>query len=269
VRTIYIQHDGSAYLRGEERTDFPDLSDPDRFVLTAQTVTAGTIGSPDYFGAAAFDPDGTLWYFDYRDDFARRTLNLNTAGTPIGASFHPVDDALSDLLHVLYRTAPGQYSEQKWKTAPATALASDAVFRSGPLPGLPDEMHNAFYHYCPATGRSYVSWYDPERREYRNFWWDGTLALHVMDSPGRRIEQVLSNGWLYSRGENLGYLYDPDGRFLNQFVLGGLELVYEIHVATVPFAVFTMAAWAPAPKEDNPRLWFLVYVLPTDELADL
>ena len=88
----------------------------------------------------------------------------------------------------------------------------------------------------------------------------------------RRIDLVLSNGWLFSRDGNKGYIYDGEGELLNSFALGGLTLVYEIFDGATNRAVFTIPVWAPIPMGQGDwedRLFFLVYWIPTDQLADL
>lgn len=271
VRTVYVDYLVDYYFRADRRV-YLDNSDPDRFVYAAQAVKDGTIATPDYFGAAVFFPTGDRWYIGYDQDFVQKGNDLNVALPAIGASFFPADGSY-DWLHVLHRVSPGVYSERSWKTNPTAALAleSESLIRGGDfaLPGLPEAIESAFYSYCPATDRSYLSWYDPARREYRNFWWDSTAVLHVMNHLERRIDRVLSNGWLFSRGENLGYLYDADGQPINQFALGGLSLAYEIYLGGVAHVVFTQDAWAPSGRHEDPKLWFLVYTLPTSELADL
>jgi hypothetical protein len=91
----------------------------------------------------------------------------------------------------------------------------------------------------------------------------------------RRIDLLLSNGWLFSRDGNKGYVYDGDGELLNSFVMGGLTLVYEVYdssIPKVPRVVFTIPVWAPVEVGGNDwedRLFFLVYWIPTVELVGL
>jgi hypothetical protein len=272
ARMIFIGHDGTNYYRGNDYEVPLDNSDPDRFSYVTQTLKDGSATMPgEHLGAAVFAPDGARWYADFDEYFAMNVTDLNAAGPAIGASFFPVN-GISDYLYVLHKVGPEDYSEETWNAAGGSLIVDAAATRSSVLPGLPAGIESAFYFHNPDPAllrRSYLSWYDPQRRGYRNFWWNDDLQLHVMTHPDRRIDLVLSNGWLFSRGENLGYLYDADGRHLNQFALGGLELVYEIYLGGVPQVVFTIGAWAPAGKNDNPDFYLLVYTLPTSKLADL
>jgi hypothetical protein len=101
---------------------------------------------------------------------------------------------------------------------------------------------------------------------------DDSLELRVLVDMDRRIDLVLSNGWLFSKDENKGYVYDSNGQLLNSFVMGGLDLAYEISAVGVYRVVFTIPTWAPARIEFDhweERLFFLVYWIPTEQLADL
>lgn len=271
-RLVFIDHNGLDYYTTGDRGIDVGNSDPDRFSFAGQTVKDGAPGLPEHVGGAVFRPDGGRWYADFDEFFTESPTDLNGSGPALGASFFPAGGNF-DYLHVLYRIGPEDYGEEAWR-AGAGGLAFDSTIRSLWLPGLPAEMESAFYFHNRAdpSRSSYLSWYDPERRGYRNFRWNDSLQLHVMTNLQRRIDLVLSNGWLYSRGENLGYLYDAEGRFLNQFALGGLDLVYEIFLGPAPgtpHVVFTMEAWAPGGGKEDPKLYFLVYVLPTSKLADL
>jgi len=88
----------------------------------------------------------------------------------------------------------------------------------------------------------------------------------------RRIDLVLSNGWLFSREGNSGYVYDGEGELLNSFLMGGLTLVFELFDGGVYRSVFTIPVWAPVRIDGDyweDRLFFLVYRVPTERLADL
>jgi hypothetical protein len=165
------------------------------------------------------------------------------------------------------------YTEEEYNadnpTSPSVISTSRASFL---LPGLPEDMTNCYYSLLPSTNRAYLSVYDPVRRKYRNFSWDDALQLQILTDMERRIDLLLSNGWLFSKEGNTGYLYDPDGQLLNSFVMGGLKLVYEIFDGSVYRAVFTIPVWAPVQIDGDyweDRLFFLVYWIPTERLADL
>jgi hypothetical protein len=288
ARLIVVNHNGSEYYTSGDRSMDLDNSDPQRFSFLAQTVKDGdALDAAERLGIALFRPDPSVRpYFNLNQDFnlvpGPDPIDMNAGfaailGWPgaelVGVGFAAANDPLVDLMYGLARNpAAGTFGEAVVGTDPASGLNPLGAVRAPAefaLPGLPESLENAFYHYCAGNMRSYLSWYDPERREYRNFWWDDNLQLHVMTDPERRIDLVLSNGWLFSRGENLGYLYDADGRYLNQFALGGLDLVYEIYLGGEPYVVFTMEAWASGGRHENPKLYFLVYILPTSKLADL
>jgi hypothetical protein len=77
---------------------------------------------------------------------------------------------------------------------------------------------------------------------------------------------------LFSKDDNKGYVYDGNGELINSFVMGGLTLVFETFDGASYRAVFTIPVWAPEQNGSNDwesRLYFLVYWIPTEELADL
>jgi hypothetical protein len=192
----------------------------------------------------------------------------------LGTSFFPWDLPTTDRLHVfaLDRTT-GLFTEAAYDTNVGSALIIPMAIRTDvDLPGLPDDLSSCFFYHSPWTLRSYLSVYDPVRRGYRNFSWDGALQLQILTDMDRRIDLLLSNGWLFSRDGNTGYIYDSEGQYLNSFVMGGMQLVYEVFYGGEARVVFTVPAFAPVEVGDggwNDRLFFLVYWTPTDQLADL
>ena len=196
----------------------------------------------------------------------------------IGASFLVENAPDSDLFYGLcIDRIAGLFAEAMYRTNASGGLQFLAPVRPAiafDLPGLSEELKNVFcFHnvYTP-TFRSYLSYYDKVRRSYRNFSWDDSLQLRLLTDMDRRIDLVLSNDWLFSHDGNKGYVYNSDGELLNSFVMGGLTLVYEIYDAGIANVVFTIPVWAPVQVGGNDwqdRMFFLVYWIPTDELAGL
>ncbi len=258
-----------------------DNSDDKQFVFRATTIIdSSDIDDIEKLGIIFFNNESQnrdYVMFDQSFTPMAGPIDMNAGTLLLGASFFPEDLAAADSFHAL-RVDPvtGLYSEEEYQADPSGLSAFVGIRTDIPLPGLPSEMTNCFYYTLPAppspTRRSYLSVYDRVRRKYRNFSWDDSLELKILIDMDRRIDFVLSNGWLFSRDENKGYVYDSDGELLNSFVMGGLTLVYEIYKSSIPRVVFTIPVWAPVQVGGNDwedRLFFLVYWIPTDELAGL
>jgi hypothetical protein len=185
-----------------------------------------------------------------------------------------------------YTISSGQFSEALYRTdttagPPYPGLTFLAPIRPTPtfdFPGLPGDLRNVFYFhnvYSP-TFRSYLGFYDEVRREYRYFSWDNEFdppRLRVITTIDRRIDHVFSNDTLFGTEGNKGYVYDGNGELINSFVKGGLDLVYEMaDSGLVNRVVFTIPVWAPVQVDNNyweDKLFFIVYWIPTEQLADL
>jgi hypothetical protein len=295
ARIISVEHSGVSgddyYVNGE-RTESVENADPDLFNHSFFSVKEdGSAGGTEYLGFVRFDYSEGIRDFLLFDEFfsllpGPDPIDLNEdveAGTiALGASVFPENSTSSDLFHILnVDPASGLYSEWSCQTDSSAGLLSYTEFRpdftiSGKLPA---NLRGAFYFSSPVslspTRRSYLSVYDPVRRGYRNFSWDDNLQLKVLaEMKGCRIDLLLSNGWLFGRDENRGYVYDSKGELLNDFALGGLNLVYEIVAGTKAEVIFTIASWAPQDvglggNDGDDRLYCVVYRLPTNQLDDL
>ncbi len=291
ARIMYVSHSGvigDKYEIMNDRTESVDNADPDLFNHSFFSVKDGTPGSPDYLGFIRFDNRSDLREYLLFDEFfsiipGPDPLDLNDGSKILfGASTFPEDSATSDFFHTLrVETGTGLYSEQEYlASSSGISLDTDIRLDFSLLSGkLPSDLRGAFYFSSPdslsPTNRSYLSIYDPVRRGYRNFSWDDNLQLKVLaEMKGHRIDLLLSNGWLFGRDGNRGYVYDSKGELLNDFALGGLNLVYEMFIGGEAQVIFTIASWAPQDvglggNDGDDRLYCVVYRLPTNQLDDL
>jgi hypothetical protein len=287
ARLMFVDHgptEDDDYFIGFDNTVPLDNSDDKQFVFRATTVIDSSDVDGENLGIIFFNEEfQTRDYVLFDESFIpiAGPIDMNAGMLLLGASFFPEEFVAADRFHAL-RVDPvtGLYSEEEYQTNPGTGLSAIGGIRINiSLPGLPSEMTNCFYYTLPAplspTRRSYLSVYDRVRRKYRNFSWDDSLELQVFIDMERRIDLLLSNGWLFSRDGNKGYVYDGDGELLNSFVMGGLTPVYEVYdssIPKVPRVVFTIPVWAPVEVGGNnweDRLFFLVYWIPTVELVGL
>lgn len=299
ARLLYVGHSfisNDDYTVNFDHTVPLENSDETQFGYTIATIKDGSSGVPplpadmqELLGIALFDPKSDNREYIMFDE----NYNL-TPPTPLspldmklgieadfglgdalvlGTSFFPWDSPTNDRLQVFaLDRMTGRFTEAAYDTNAVSAVINPMVIRTDvDLPGLPDDLSTCFFYHSPWTLRSYLSVYDPVRRGYRNFSWDGALQLRILTDMDRRIDLLLSNGWLFSREGNMGYIYDSEGQYLNSFVMGGMQLVYEVFYGGEARVVFTVPAFAPVEFGGgwNDRLFFLVYWTPTDQLADL
>jgi len=300
ARLMYVGHSfisDDDYFVNFDQTVPLENSDETQFDYTIATIKDSDSGVPpstdmqELLGIALFDPESDQReYIMFDENYAPVSspidmkLGIETDfglgdALVLGTSFFPWAAPANDRLHVFaLDRLTGLFTEAAYNTDASSALnlVGDIRGTSFDLPGLPDDLSTCFYFNTPQilspTRRSYLSVYDPVRRGYRNFSWDSALQLQILTDMDRRIDLLLSNGWLFSRDGNTGYIYDSEGQYLNSFVMGGMKLVYEIFYSGEARAVFTVPAFAPVQVGDgdwNDRLFFLVYWIPTDQLADL
>jgi len=281
ARLMFVDHgptEDDEYFIGFNNTMPLDNSDDKQFVFRANTIKDSSDVDGENLGIIYFNNESQnrdYIMFDQIGTTIAGPTDMNGGMLLLGASFFPEDLAAADSFHAL-RVDPvtGLYSEEEYQADPSGLNLLGGIRTDIPLPGLPDDLQNVFYYHNPytTTRRSYLSYYDKVRRSYRNFSWDDSLELRVLTDMDRRIDFALSNDWLFSRDGNKGYIYSGGGELLNSFVMGGLTLVYEIYDAGIAKAVFTIPVWAPVPvggDDWEDRLFFLVYWIPTDELAGL
>lgn len=257
--------------------------DEKQFAYRAMPAIDGADTDSEHLGIIAFDNEsGMREYTAFNETLmATASIPMDTAGLLLGAGFFHDLGTDSITLNTL-RIEPGDLYFEEFHDVNSSGDLSPSpppgiLVRPGiSLPGIPKDINNCFYYRLPAslspTQRAYLSVYDPVRRAYRNFSWDDSLGLQVLTDMDRRIDLLLSNGWLFSKDENKGYLFDGDGELINSFVMGGLTLVFEIFDGATYRAVFTIPVWAPDQTDSNDwesRLYFLVYWIPTEELGDL
>ena len=285
VRVQFINHDGNEYnINYGNWAEYPiGITDENQFRFRATTIIDGSddIIDSEQLGVIVFDNSAdppNREYIILDENLNPTNFPMDTAELLLGAGFfHDFTDI--EKLHTLrIDELSDTYLEVEYNVDPGALnpIPPAGPFRGGPLPGLPKDINNCFYYRLPAppspTRRAYLSVYDQVRREYRNFSWDDGYELQVISKMKRRIDLVLSNGWLYSRDENKGYIYSGTGELINSFVLGGLSLVYEIFDGGIHRSVFTIPVWAPqnvGSGDWDDKLFFLVYWIPTDKLADL
>ena len=281
ARLMFVDHGPTAgedyYISSEQ--PFPlEYPDDKAFVFRATTLKDGIDDDEmEHLGIIAFDNETLMRGYIIFDKYLGSVeFPLNAGSLTLGAGFFPDSSTTTDTFYALRVDPLGLY-EEKYEADTGVPPASSPWSR-GPLdlPGLPDGMTNGFYSLLPATAplsnRAYLSVYDGARREYRNFSWDDGMQLQILADMERRIDLVLTNGWLFSQDGNKGYVYNGDGELLNSFVMGGLTLVYEIFDGVSYRAVFTIPIWAPEQVDDNnweDKLYCLVYWIPTEQLADL
>jgi len=286
VRVLFVDHDGNDYR--VENWNWAEYSvenfDDKDFVFRATTIIDSDDAAIDeQLGIMVFNNQTEPPFREYiivNQYLTRTFIPMDGVDLLIGASFfHDYMDAVR--LHTLRIDSGGTYFEREYSVDPGglnpAPVPLPAALRSGSLPGLPKDINNCFYYRLPdppsPTNRAYLSVYDRVRREYRNFSWDNSHELQVLAEMDRRIDLVLSNGWLFSREENKGYIYNGEGELINSFVMGGLDLVFEIlNLDGTYRVVFTIPIWAPVRVDKNyweDRLFFLVYWIPTEQLADL
>jgi hypothetical protein len=304
VRVYFIDYDGSNYLRASNSEWGIDSADPRRFTFAAQSVKDGDAGDgQELLGVIWFDPKGLGREFllldqGFREMTSPAPLDLSlgiAAGLSdppldplvVGGSYYPAEDPSSDVLNGLCidRTT-GLYSEASAQTAagsppgPYSGVGSLAAVREKVgIPAIPSDLESAFYFHDPSSKRSYLSYYDNERHGYRSFYWVDPVSPETQAPvtvltglEGRRIDLLLSNGWLFSRGEDMGYVYDAEGELLNTFPMGGLQLSYEIFIGSEAFCIFSVPAWFLDPtvtEGSESRLYLLLYYLPTSSLDTL
>jgi hypothetical protein len=278
ARLMFVDHgstESDDYYIGSENTFPLENSDDTEFVFRATTLKddADDIPGVETLGIIAFDNIAGLREYLIFDQYLSPVYyDLNAAYLTLGAGFFPNSTPTSDLFYVLGIDASALYMEEEYDGD--TGIPTGSADDRGPsnLPGLPDGMTNGFYSLYVPTNRAYFSVYDGARRTYRNFSWDTGLQLKILADMDRRIDLVLTNGWLFSQDGNKGYVYDGDGDLINVFVMGGLTLVYEIFDGAINRVVFTIPNWTPVRVGDNDwedKLLFLVYWIPTERLGDL
>jgi hypothetical protein len=284
ARLMFVDHIGEYEANYWNEIPIGDV-DEKQFVYRAMPAFDGVDDTnTEYLGIIAFDNDSGMrqyWVFDDTLGYTGPVL-MDTPGLLLGAGFFhyavpgpiPVEYLVLNTLRI---ESGDQYLEEYYDINDIGGLGTPNTVRTGiSLPGLPKDINNCFYYRLPAplssTQRSYLSVYDSVRREYRNFSWDDSLGLQVLTGMDRRIDQLLSNGWLFSEEDNKGYVYNGDGELINSFVMGGLKLVFEIFDGAIYRSVFTIPVWAPDRTDSNDwesRLYFLVYWVPTEKLDDL
>jgi hypothetical protein len=282
ARLMFVDHFGEYEANYWNEISIGDV-DEKQFVYRAMPAIDGSDIDSEHLGMIAFDNASWMrayWVFDETLLFTG-PVPMDTAGPLLGAGFFH-DIATDSITLNTLRIEPGDlYFEEYHDINNIGDLnppnpPGNAVRPGIPLPGIPKDIDNCFYYRLPAslspTQRAYLSVYDPVRRAYRNFSWDDSLGLQVLADMDRRIDLLLSNGWLFSKDENKGYIYNGDGELINSFVMGGLTLVFEIFDGAVYRSVFTIPVWAPDRTDSNDwesRLYFLVYWIPTEELDNL
>jgi hypothetical protein len=283
ARLIFVDHVGEYQANSSDEFPIENVDD-NEFVFQATPLRDGADDGIERLALIIFENKAEIRdYFEFNENITMvlgpEPMNLGPE-LLIGASFFHDDGSDAVILNTL-RIDPGDlYFEEFHNTDPLLPLGppgNPVPARTGfPLPGLPKDINNAFYYSLPLslspTQRAYFSVYDPVRLGYRNFSWDVSLGLQVITEMDRRIDLLLSNGWLFSRDGNKGYVYNGNGEEINNFVLGGLSLVYEIYDGAMYRVVFTIPVWARVPEGPGnwqDKLFFLVYWIPTEQLADL
>ncbi|UCF98879.1 MAG: hypothetical protein JSV89_04900 [Spirochaetaceae bacterium] len=280
ARLMFVDHgltvDDDYYI-GSDNT-FP-LENPDdkAFVFRAVTLKDDNDNdSTEFLGIIAFNNVIKMReYLIFDQSLSVITgIDLNVGVLMLGAGFFPDSAPTADRFYSISIDAAGLYIEEEYDAD--SGLPSGWNRSPSALPGLPEDMTNCFYSLLPApispTNRAYLSVYDGARRQYRNFSWDDGLQLQILADMDRRIDLVLSNDWLFSKDGNKGYVYNGDGELLNSFVMGGLTLVYEMYDGVRNRVVFTIPVWAPVSTGDRnweDKLYFLIYWIPIEQLADL
>ena len=283
ARLMYVDHFGEYEANYWNEIPIGDVDDSE-FVYRAMPVIDNADNDfIEHLGIIAFDNEsGMREYRVFNETLAvTGPFPMDTGGLLLGAGFFH-DIATDSVTLNTLRLEPGDLYFEEYHDVNAVGDLSPAnppgsAVRSGiSLPGIPKDIDNCFYYRLPASlspaRRSYLSVYNPVRRAYRNFSWDDSLGLQVLAGMDRRIDLLLSNGWLFSKDENKGYVYDGDGKLINSFVMGGLTLVFEIFDGAIYRSVFTIPVWAPDRSDSNDwesRLYFLVYWIPTEELDNL
>ena len=130
---------------------------------------------------------------------------------------------------------------------------------------MPGAATSGFFHYNPVSGtRIYSSYVGGDYVTYR---WDNAL-LPVPLPLTSRVDMLLSNDFMYSRGEKEDTVYDASGSKKYEFASGELYFAYERFVGGVPTLFFTLAFWKRAGVGDD-DMYIRVYSLPTADLGDL
>lgn len=279
ARLMFVDHGPTAsedYYISSENTFPLEYPDDKAFAFRATTLKDGNDDDGmEHLGIIAFDNETPVREYLIFDQYLGPVgFPLNAGFLILGAGFFPDSSATTDTFYALRVDPSGLCIEEEYDAD--TGVPSGWIRGPSNLPGLPEGITNGFYSLLPTTAplsnRAYLSMYDGARREYRNFSWDDGMQLQILADMERRIDLVLTNGWLFSQDGNKGYVYNGDGELLNSFVLGGLTLVYEIFDGVNYRAVFTIPIWAPEQVDGNnweDKLYCLVYWIPTEQLADL
>ena len=283
ARLMYVDHFGEYEANYWNEIPIGNVDDREFLYRAMPAIDYDDNDFVEHLGIVAFDNEtGMREYWVFNETLAvTGPFPMDTAGQLLGAGFFHDIAADSITLDTLRIESGDSYFEEYHSVNSSGDLnppnpPGNGVRTSISLPGIPKDIDNCFYYRLPASlspmQRSYLSVYDPVRRAYRNFSWDDSLGLQVLADMDRRIDLVLSNGWLFSEEENKGYVHDSDGDLINSFVMGGLTLVFEIFDGSIYRAVFTIPVWAPDQSDSNyweSRLYFLVYWIPTEQLGDL
>ena len=194
----------------------------------------------------------------------------------VGASYR-IEDYANDRISLLYQSAssPSVLTGGSLAMASSTpwSSCSTAVPTASAAPeAIPTLKSGAFFGYCAANGRYYVSGYREDDSSLFSAYWPGELPAstpETMASVTDRIVAILSSGRLLAAGDGIMELYDLDGNLLTSFTTGNMRFAYEYYDASdgVWYCCFTRAVRSSG--NDDKKVIIDVYRWPSDGLSSL
>jgi len=289
----YVDHmGGDIYdLWGIGGTDLTN-SDDKTLNLHAETIKWGPFLSFIRFDAGDYRNNHYYlieWPPPFPPDWMRLDLHLRSflhadvfssdpARNPtiIGSSIWPKPSALGYDHQVFFCRfdGNGRYAEVRYETEQISGLKNGSIFNNDMEFSFPDDFDNAFYFHNQMTLTSYLSYYSPVQRKFKNYSWPNLPdpPLKPLVDMDRRIDAVVSTGRLLSFENSRCYVYDEEGYEQFDFLLGGLHFCYEIELdffgIPTNCLVFTLPAWLGLWDQDD-ELYFNVYAFPTDLIEKL
>jgi len=197
-------------------------------------------------------------------------------GDVIGVARYPQNDPALDYTYWLFKTPSNHFLELRAYTPPSYANPpSGLLTRPGPSAyslgtGMPfDGLRRGLYYYDPepsrAPERSYLSWYDQARAQWRCWTWSGPVPFAATELTGvaNRVDAALTTGELLSTEGEMGRLYTRDGVLRTTFPLTGLRFIEESYVNGEARVLFSQYLYF------NGRPSFNVYSILTTDLDKL
>jgi hypothetical protein len=207
------------------------------------------------------------------------SLAMTTTGTTgdvIGVARYPQKDPALDCTYWLLKTSGNLFLELRAYTPPSYANPpSELPTRPGPPAyslgtGMPfDGLSRGLYYYDPepsrAPERSYLSWYDQARAQWRCWVWSGAVPFGPTELTGvvNRVDAVLTTGELFSTEGEVGRLYTRGGVLRTTFPLTGMRFIEESYINGEARVLFSQYLYF------NGRPSFNVYSIPTTDLDTL